>query len=125
MRRSQWTRHPSAPPRARSRRWRRCADLSMQTEARPAQTAQTAEMTYREAIAAALMDEMAADPTVILMGEDVGASGGVFKTNEGVVERFGEARALNTAICENGFLGVALGMGVAGRAPVGEVLFCA
>src|ERR1700694_975647 len=123
MRRSQWTRHPSAPPRARSRRWRRCADLSMQTEARPAQTAQTVEMTYREAVAAALMDEMAADPTVILMGEDVGASGGVFKTNEGVLERFGESRVLNTPICENGFLGVALGMAVTGLRPVVEIMF--
>src|SRR6202165_5531075 len=95
----------------------------MQTEARPAQTAPTVEMTYREAVAAAIMDEMAADPAVILMGEDVGASGGVFKTNEGVVERFGEARVLNTPICENGFLGVALGMAVTGLRPVVEIMF--
>src|ERR1700682_4978990 len=74
----------------------------MQTEARPAQTAPTVEMTYREA---------------------VGASGGVFKTNEGVVERFGEARVLNTPICENGFLGVALGMAVTGLRPVVEIMF--
>ncbi len=46
-------------------------------------------MTYREAIAAALDDELEADPAVLLMGEDVGAPGGVFKTNEGLVERFG------------------------------------
>ena len=97
--------------------------MSMQTEARPAQTAQTVEMTYREAVAAALIDEMSADPTVILMGEDVGASGGVFKTNEGVVERFGESRVLNTPICENGFLGVALGMAVTGLRPVVEIMF--
>ena len=97
--------------------------MSMQTEARPAQTAPTVEMTYREAVAAAIMDEMAADPAVILMGEDVGASGGVFKTNEGVVERFGEARVLNTPICENGFLGVALGMAVTGLRPVVEIMF--
>src|ERR1700737_350335 len=123
MRRSRGMRHPSAPPRARSRRWRRCGALSMQTEARPAQTAQTVEMTYREAVAAALIDEMSADPTVILMGEDVGAPGGVFKTNEGVVERFGESRVLNTPICENGFLGVALGMAVTGLRPVVEIMF--
>lgn len=95
----------------------------MQTETGQAETAQAVEMTYREAVAAALIDEMAADPTVILMGEDVGASGGVFKTNVGVVERFGAERVLNTPICENGFLGVALGMAVTGMRPVVEIMF--
>lgn len=97
--------------------------MSMQTETGQAETAQAVEMTYREAVAAALIDEMAADPTVILMGEDVGASGGVFKTNVGVVERFGAERVLNTPICENGFLGVALGMAVTGMRPVVEIMF--
>jgi acetoin:2,6-dichlorophenolindophenol oxidoreductase subunit beta len=95
----------------------------MQTETGRAETGQTVEMTYREAVAAALIDEMAADPSVILMGEDVGASGGVFKTNVGVVERFGADRVLNTPICENGFLGVALGMAVTGMRPVVEIMF--
>jgi pyruvate/2-oxoglutarate/acetoin dehydrogenase E1 component len=95
----------------------------MQTETGRADTAQTVEMTYREAVAAALIDEMAADPAVILMGEDVGASGGVFKTNVGVFERFGPDRVLNTPICENGFLGVALGMAVTGLRPVVEIMF--
>src|ERR1700680_4986511 len=97
--------------------------MSTQTEAMPAVGTEAVEMTYRGAVAAAIIDEMAADPTVILMGEDVGASGGVFKTNEGVVERFGESRVLNTPICENGFLGVALGMAVTGMRPVVEIMF--
>lgn len=97
--------------------------MSTQAEAIPTQASSTVEMTYREAIAAALIDALEADPTVVLMGEDVGASGGVFKTNEGVVERFGSSRVINTPICENGFLGVALGMAVTGLRPVVEIMF--
>lgn len=89
----------------------------------PVASGSAVEMTYREAVAAALHDEMAADPTVILMGEDVGNSGGVFKTNEGLAERFGPGRVINTPICENGFLGVAIGMAVTGMRPVVEFMF--
>jgi len=81
------------------------------------------QLTYREAICAALEDEMAQDPTVLLMGEDVAASGGVFKTNEGLVEKFGAERVRNTPICENTFVGVALGMAVTGLRPVVEIMF--
>ena len=81
-----------------------------------------AEMTYREAINAALHDEMAADPGVVLVGEDVAASGGVFKTNEGLAERF-PGQVLTTPICENGFTGVALGMSLMGMRPVVEFMF--
>jgi pyruvate/2-oxoglutarate/acetoin dehydrogenase E1 component len=97
--------------------------MSTQTEAIAAVATDAVEMTYRAAVAAALIDEMEADPTVVLMGEDVGAAGGVFKTNEGVIERFGTDRVINTPICENGFLGVALGMAVTGLRPVVEIMF--
>jgi acetoin:2,6-dichlorophenolindophenol oxidoreductase subunit beta len=97
--------------------------MSTQTEAIAAGATEAVEMTYRAAVAAAIIDEMATDPTVVLMGEDVGAGGGVFKTNEGVVERFGTDRVINTPICENGFLGVALGMAVTGLRPVVEIMF--
>ena len=60
---------------------------------------------------------------VLLMGEDVATAGGVFKTNEGLSERFGLERIRNTPICENGFLGVALGMAVTGMRPVVEIMF--
>ncbi len=80
------------------------------------------EMTYREAINAALYDEMAADPGVVLLGEDVANFGGVFKTNEGLPGAF-PGRVLNTPICENGFTGVALGMSLLGMRPVVEFMF--
>jgi acetoin:2,6-dichlorophenolindophenol oxidoreductase subunit beta len=80
-------------------------------------------LTYRDAINAALLDEMTADENVLLMGEDVSSEGGVFKTNAGLVERFGSERVLNTPICENGFMGVALGMSVMGLRPVVEIMF--
>jgi pyruvate/2-oxoglutarate/acetoin dehydrogenase E1 component len=81
------------------------------------------QLTYREAINAALEDEMAADPSVVLIGEDVQADGGVFKTNIGLVEKFGPARVRSTPICENGFMGVALGMSLTGLRPVVEIMF--
>jgi pyruvate dehydrogenase E1 component beta subunit len=85
--------------------------------------AETVELTYREAIRAAMEDELAADETVLLMGEDVGAAGGVFKTSEGLLDRFGAERVRDTPICEEGFLGVALGMAVTGLRPIVEVMF--
>lgn len=81
------------------------------------------DMTYREAINAALADEMSADPSVLLMGEDVASDGGVFKTNAGLLERFGPQRVINTPICENSFTGVALGMSLMGIRPVVEFMF--
>jgi pyruvate/2-oxoglutarate/acetoin dehydrogenase E1 component len=81
------------------------------------------ELTYREAIGAALEHALAEDPAVLLMGEDVATAGGVFKTNEGLPEKFGLERIRNTPICENGFIGVALGMAVTGLRPVVEIMF--
>jgi pyruvate/2-oxoglutarate/acetoin dehydrogenase E1 component len=81
------------------------------------------ELSYREAIHAALEHELREDPTVLLMGEDVATAGGVFKTNEGLSDEFGRERVRNTPICENGFLGVALGMAVTGLRPVVEIMF--
>ena len=65
---------------------------------------------------------MAADPSVFLMGEDVDADGGVFKTNIGLPDKF-PGRVLSTPICENGFMGVALGMSITGMRPVVEIMF--
>jgi pyruvate dehydrogenase E1 component beta subunit len=83
----------------------------------------TVELSYREAINAALVDELSSDPTTLLMGEDVATAGGVFKTNEGLADRFGTDRIRNTPICENGFMGVALGMAVTGLRPILEIMF--
>ncbi len=98
--------------------------MSTLTDAAPASATNAAtELTYREAINAALDDAMAADGAVLLMGEDVSADGGVFKTNIGLVEKYGLERVRSTPICENGFLGVALGMSLVGMRPVVEIMF--
>ena len=89
----------------------------LKTKAKPVETA-GAELSYREAINAALEDELDSDPSVVFMGEDIATAGGVFKTNEGLSEKFGRERVRNTPICENGFIGVALGMAVTGMRPV-------
>ena len=94
----------------------------MSTQAEQAggeQTAEVAELTYRDAVNAALFDEMTADPAIYFMGEDVGSAGGVFKTNEGLTE----AASSTTPICQNAFVGVALGMAVTGLRPVVEIMF--
>jgi len=97
--------------------------MSTLTEAAPS-TAQpeAVELTYREAVNAAIEDAMADDPAVVLMGEDVNADGGVFKTNYGLPDRF-PGRVIPTPICENGFMGVALGMSITGMRPVVEIMF--
>jgi pyruvate dehydrogenase E1 component beta subunit len=85
--------------------------------------ADVVELTYRQAVCAALEHELRDDPTVLLMGEDVGSAGGVYKTSDGLIEKFGAERIRNTPICENGFVGVALGMAATGLRPVVEIMF--
>ena len=80
-------------------------------------------LTYREAVNLALDEALASDSSVLLMGEDVANEGGVFKTNGGLAEKYGRRRVLNTPICENGFLGAALGMSLVGLRPVAEIMF--
>jgi acetoin:2,6-dichlorophenolindophenol oxidoreductase subunit beta len=92
-------------------------------EVRTDKSSEAVEMTYRQAIRNALADELESDPTTLFLGEDVATAGGVFKTNEGLSERFGPERVFNTPICENGFLGVALGMAVTGLRPIAEIMF--
>ena len=96
--------------------------MSTQVEPAPAAAGDAVEMTCREAVNAALEDEMAADPTIYLLGEDVAHEGGVFKTNGGLPERF-PGRVKNTPICENTFVGMAIGMSVTGLRPIVEIMF--
>jgi len=77
----------------------------------------------RQAIAEAIGAEMAADDTVVLIGEDVGAAEGVFKTSEGLMERFGAERVRDTPIAEMGFTGLAVGAAAMGVRPVVEIMF--
>jgi acetoin:2,6-dichlorophenolindophenol oxidoreductase subunit beta len=82
-----------------------------------------ARMRMNRAISTALADEMRADESVLLLGEDVGAAGGVFKTSEGLLEEFGPDRVRDTPIAEMGFLGLAVGVAAAGFRPVAEIMF--
>ena len=80
-------------------------------------------MRLRQAVGRALADEMEHDPTVILMGEDIGAAGGAFKATEGLFEQFGPRRVLDTPISEMGFVGAGVGAAATGLRPVVEIMF--
>lgn len=81
------------------------------------------EITYREAITRALADELEADDSVFLLGEDIGAAGGVFRTTTGLQERFGERRVRDTPIAETAIVGAAVGAAAMGLKPVAEIMF--
>jgi pyruvate/2-oxoglutarate/acetoin dehydrogenase E1 component len=78
---------------------------------------------FRTAIVEALGEEMERDERVFLMGEDVGAPGGVFKVTEGLFERFGPDRVIDTPISELAIAGAAFGSAITGRRPVIEIMF--
>lgn len=82
-----------------------------------------AEMTYREAVAAGIAQEMARDPSVVFLGEDVAGAGGVFKTTVGLLERFGPERVRDAPISEQAILGAAMGAAMTGLRPIAEIMF--
>ena len=82
-----------------------------------------AELSFREAIAAGIAQEMARDPMVYFIGEDVGAAGGVFKATVGLFERFGPERVRDTPISEQAIIGAAMGAAMTGLRPVAEIMF--
>jgi pyruvate dehydrogenase E1 component beta subunit len=82
-----------------------------------------AELTYREAVARGIAQEMSRDPDVVFLGEDVGAAGGVFKLTEGLFERFGADRVRDTPISEQAIVGAAMGAAMTGLRPVAELMF--
>jgi 2-oxoisovalerate dehydrogenase E1 component beta subunit len=82
-----------------------------------------AVVTYLEAISQALREEMRRDPTVFLIGEDIGVFGGAFKITKGFLEEFGEERVIDTPIAESGFTGAACGAAIMGFRPVVEFQF--
>src|SRR6201987_2534894 len=81
------------------------------------------QVTFLEAIKQAMFEEMERDPAVILMGEDVGVYGGAFKTSEGLLERFGWERVIDTPISESAIIGAACGMSYCGLRPICEMQF--
>lgn len=82
-----------------------------------------AVITYLEAIRQALFDEMARDERVFVIGEDVGVYGGAFKVTEGLIEKFGEQRVIDTPISEQAIVGSAIGASYMGMRPVCEIQF--
>lgn len=82
-----------------------------------------AQLTLVQAINQALDHEMARDPRVIILGEDVGLNGGVFRVTEGLAEKHGHDRVQNTPLDESGILGAAIGLAMAGMRPVPEIQF--
>lgn len=80
-------------------------------------------VTFLEAIRQAMFEEMAADPSVVLIGEDVGVYGGAFKTSEGLLEKFGWERVIDTPISESAIIGAACGMSYLGLRPIAEMQF--
>ena len=81
------------------------------------------DMLFREAIGLATAEEMRRDETVFLMGEDVGASGGIFKCCEGLFEEFGAERVIDTPIAEAGYIGLGVGAAMTGMRPLCELMF--
>ncbi len=81
------------------------------------------ELSYRDALNEALHEEMARDPSVCLLGEDVGRYGGVLQISRGLLDRFGEKRVRDTPISEAGFTGIAVGAAMTGLRPVVEIMY--
>ncbi len=82
-----------------------------------------AELTYRDAVAAGIAQEMERDERVVFLGEDIGAAGGVFKATVGLFERFGPRRVRDTPISEQAIIGAAMGAALTGLRPIAEIMF--
>jgi pyruvate dehydrogenase E1 component beta subunit len=81
-----------------------------------------AEITYWEAIRRAHDEELANDPLVIAMGEDIGLIGGTYKATSGLFQKYGETRVIDTPISENSYTGIGIGASMAGMRPIIEIM---
>ena len=82
-----------------------------------------AEVTYREAVALGIAQEMRRDPNLVMLGEDIAAAGGVFKTTVGLLDQFGPQRIRDTPISEQAILGAAMGAAMTGVPVIAEIMF--
>src|ERR1700710_1909087 len=82
-----------------------------------------AELTYREAVARGIAQEMERDPDVVFLGEDIGKAGGVFKATVGLFDQFGPLRVRDTPITKKAFPGVVRGAAMTGLNPIAEIMF--
>ena len=80
------------------------------------------EITYRQALNEALAEEIARDPNVFLMGEEVAEYNGAYKVSQGLLDRFGPERIIDTPISENGFAGLGIGAAMVGLRPIVEFM---
>lgn len=93
------------------------------TQTAPAAEAAVVAMPFAKALNAGLRAAMAADDHVLMMGEDIGKLGGVFRVTEGLQAEFGDRRVLDTPLAESGIVGTAIGLAMAGFRPVVEIQF--
>ena len=82
-----------------------------------------AELTYREAVAWGIAQEMRRDPNLVMLGEDIAAAGGVFKTTVGLLDEFGPGRIRDTPISEQAIIGAAMGAAMTGIPVIAEIMF--
>jgi pyruvate dehydrogenase E1 component beta subunit len=82
-----------------------------------------AELTYRDAVAYGIAQEMRRDPNLVMLGEDIGPAGGVFKTTVGLADEFGPDRVRDTPISEQAILGAAMGAAMTGIPVIAEIMF--
>ena len=82
-----------------------------------------AQLTYRDAVSIGIAQELAHDPNVVFLGEDVAGAGGVFKTTTGLLEQFGPERVRDAPISEQAILGAAMGAAMTGLRPIAEIMF--
>jgi pyruvate dehydrogenase E1 component beta subunit len=80
------------------------------------------EITYRQALNEALAEELERDPNVFLMGEEVAEYNGAYKVSQGLLDRFGPRRVIDTPISENGFAGLGVGAAMVGLRPIIEFM---
>jgi len=79
-------------------------------------------LTYRDALNRAMVEEMEKDPKIFLMGEEVGHYQGAYKVSQGMLDKFGEKRVIDTPISENGFAGIGVGAAMTGLRPIIEFM---
>ncbi len=82
-----------------------------------------AEISYIQAITQAMEEEMQRDENVFIVGEDVGAKGGVFRATDGLYEKFGENRVIDSPLAESAIVGVSIGAAMYGMRPIAEIQF--
>ena len=98
--------------------------MNQTSAARRSQTqGETMRATIVQAVANAMLVEMERDPTVLVLGEDIGKDEGVFRATEGLFDRFGPDRVLDTPIAESGIVGCSVGLAIGGFRPVAEIQF--